>query len=169
MARDDKGKKRRDRRALRKEAKKPVQQKNVPQEGSTLSNVVGETSVTDNTQMPKKQIYKDNLKGPLVTQEENEEKQYLIDQIKPFYKSNEDISGLQNKSIAELEDELWRVGYDSEIENRNEGNAFESEQPSEQLRNLASLPDADKESLSQDKTIATSLMNDAASNPNLTS
>jgi hypothetical protein len=169
MARDDKGKKRRDRRALRREAKKPVQQKNVPQEGSTLSNVVGETSVTDNTQMPKKQIYKDNLKGPLVTQEENEEKQYLIDQIKPFYKSNEDISGLQNKSIAELEDELWRVGYDSEIENRNEGNAFESEQPSEQLRNLASLPDADKESLSQDKTIATSLMNDAASNPNLTS
>ena len=52
MARDDKGKKRRDRRALRREAKKPVQQQNVPQEGSTLSNVVGDVSVTDNTQTP---------------------------------------------------------------------------------------------------------------------
>jgi hypothetical protein len=172
MARDDKGKKRRDRRALRKEAKKPIQQESAPQEGATLSNVVGDISVTDNTQQSQKSIYKDNLKGPLVNQDiqaENEEKKYLIDQIKPFYKPNEDLSQLQNKSIAELEDELWRVNYGSEIENRNEGNVFESQQPSEQLKNLAQLPDADKEALAQDKNIATSLMNDAASNPNLTS
>ena len=175
MARDDKGKKRRDRRALRKssKAKKPIQEQSVPQEGSTLSNVVSETSVTDNTQSPQKPIYKDGLKGPLVNkdiQEENEEKQYLIEQIEPFYKSERrDISELQNKSVKELEDEFYEVNYQADIRNRNQDNAFQNEDPTEQLKSLSELPDADKELLSQDKNVATSLINDAASNPKLTS
>jgi hypothetical protein len=177
MARDDKGKKRRDRRALRREAKKPVQQQNVPQEGSTLSNVVSETSVTDNTQTPPPSspsvsASSFDFSGMNDEQEiaaiENKTKE-LVAKLKPTYinrmggnSSDADAERiLLNKPIQQLEQEAKQLELGLDI--------FESKQPSEQLRTLAELPDADKEALAQDKNIATSLMNDAASNPNLTS
>lgn len=177
MARDDKGKKRKDRRALRREAKKPVQQQNVPQEGSTLSNVVGDVSVTDNTQTPLPSgpstpasgfdffgMNEDQQSEAI----ENRRKE-LVAKLKPIYtkkilSSSPDADAekmLLNKPIQDLEQEARQLKFGSDV--------FESKQPSEQLKNLAQLPDADKETLAQDKNIATSLMNDAASNPNLTS
>lgn len=177
MARDDKGKKRKDRRALRREAKKPVQQQNVPQEGSTLSNVVGDVSVTDNTQTPLPSgpstpasgfdffgMNEDQQSEAI----ENRRKE-LVAKLKPIYtkeilSSSPDADAekiLLNKPIQDLEQEVRQLKFGSGV--------FESKQPSEQLKNLAQLPDADKETLAQDKNIATSLMNDAASNPNLTS
>ena len=177
MARDDKGKKRRDRRALRREAKKPVQQQNVPQEGSTLSNVVGDVSVTDNTQTPPPSspsvsASSFDFSGMSDEQEtaaiENRTKE-LVAKLKPIYVNRMGGSSaesdaekiLLNKPIQELERQARQLESGSDV--------FESKQPSEQLKNLAQLPDADKEALAQDKNIATSLMNDAASNPNLTS
>jgi len=180
MARDDKGKKRRDRRALRKssKAKKPIQEQSVPQEGSTLSNVVSETSVTDNTQEPSNS----NLAGPAnqfdfsgmsekdETDAIDKRTREFVDILKPLYTSEKNKIGamteegaerlLYNKPLQELE---------AEVNALNSNRATGGSQPLEQLKSLSELPDSDKELLSQDKNVATSLINDAASNPKLTS
>jgi hypothetical protein len=157
--------------------KKPVQQESVPQEGATLSNVVGDVSVTDNTQTPPPSspsvsASSFDFSGMSDEQEtaaiENRTKE-LVAKLKPIYvnrmgggSADADAERiLLNKPIQQLEQEAKQLELGSDI--------FESKQPSEQLRTLAELPDADKEALAQDKNIATSLMNDAASNPNLTS